>query len=107
MRGKSTMSQQQAARTEQIAVAQELSGRLRDAACAGRSDLWNDGEERVQRARVWDTQLSAAQPLLACCSRCPVQDVCRVWAVADRYTGVAGGQLWVEGVAVQELESAA
>lgn len=68
-----------------------------EAACAGSSKEWTEGEAAWARSRSSASARLALKPLYAMCANCPVRLACEEWARADKYSGVAAGMLWVNG----------
>lgn len=70
---------------------------FRDAACAGRANLWSEGEAAWARARSAAVAYEVLKPLFSLCSVCPVRLECEEWAAAEHYSGVAAGMVWRNG----------
>jgi hypothetical protein len=79
-------------------LARAAAARLHAAACRGQLEPWNDGEYLHAMALTQGEARTAAAPLLAVCAQCPVQPECRDWAQVDKYTGIAAGSAWADGV---------
>lgn len=58
---------------------------------------WAAAEQAHFDATVWTAAFEAAWPAAAVCVDCPVKAVCRQWAAADHYTGIAAGLVFVDG----------
>lgn len=80
-------------------LAQQAAARLFANICGGKSDLWNRQERQHNAAKTKSGARSAAAPLLEVCASCPIVQDCTQWAILDRYTGIAAGSAWVDGVA--------
>lgn len=80
------------------ARAQQAAARLVANACGEHTDTWNRQEQLHASASTQAEARAAAAPLLRICGSCPIVDECRQWAVIDRYTGIAAGSAWVNGV---------
>ena len=79
-------------------AAQGISFDLTAARCRGRWRLWGRAEAAHQQAPSEDQRSQAAAPALALCEGCPETIGCRLRAQYDRYTGLAAGTAWINGV---------
>ena len=70
---------------------------LRNAACKGLNQMWNEGEAKLEAARTHAEVTTAAAPLLEVCRGCEALQLCRQWAQFDHYSGVAGGEVLYDG----------
>jgi hypothetical protein len=66
-------------------------------ACARQAPLWDRTERLYAEARTQHQAWEAARPAIAVCTTCTAVRECRNWAIADRYTGLAAAQAWVDG----------
>lgn len=79
-------------------VARDEAARLYAAACKESRAVWDRQERLHAAARSQVVAAKAARPLLRICGGCPIVAECRSWAEVDRYTGIAAGAAWVNGV---------
>jgi len=79
-------------------LAQDASAQLKGALCKDHRDLWNVQEASHESASSQFAAAHHAAPLLEICVSCPVINRCRRWASVDKYTGIAAGAAWVNGV---------
>lgn len=73
----------------------EMDGQAR---CKGQSAVWLSLEMDHEAARTQAEARAAALPAVRMCADCPVRDLCEEWAVHERYTGLAAGLAWVQGM---------
>lgn len=69
--------------------------------CKSSALLWAKAEAGFEAASSNMDAAQAAAPAWALCEQCPLlwDDSCRSWANTDKYTGLAAGLGWAEGVA--------
>jgi len=79
-------------------LARDAASRLSLAACKESQEIWDEQEKVHGSAKVQAIARKAAVPLLRICAGCSVLGECRKWAQIDRYTGIAAGTAWVNGV---------
>jgi len=79
-------------------LARDAAARLYAAACKESRKVWDEQERIHAEARSQAIARRAARPLLRICAGCPIITECRAWAETDRYTGIAAGAAWVNGV---------
>lgn len=83
-----------------IARVQALACALIDESLCSR-DLIGWGRAEAAHSSA-DSAVSAAEVSrepMKLCEACPVREACFSWAEGDRYTGLAGGVAWTNGVA--------
>lgn len=90
-------SQRQQRRLSRVEQAQKLSLQLLSGNCVNYPKLWNDCETAHLNATKARAAQQAAELAFQLCQDCPVRDRCQEWATVDRYTGLAAGQVWVDG----------
>lgn len=78
-------------------LARDAAARLEQAACREQRALWDAQEHAHEAAETSVEAVIAAEPALAVCAGCPVQQLCTAWAEVDEYTGLAAGRAWVNG----------
>ena len=66
-------------------------------ACSQQAPLWDRIERLYTEAASQHQAWEAAQPAIRLCVTCTAIRQCRDWAIADRYTGLAAAQAWVDG----------
>ena len=81
-----------------VVLARDAASRLSLAACKESQEIWDEQEKAHGSATVQAIARQAAVPLLRICAGCSVLGECREWAQIDRYTGIAAGTAWVNGV---------
>lgn len=79
--------------------AQDAAAALDDAECKGHGADWTRAEHAYRAARNPDDAEAAAWVVLTLCAACPVAELCTEWAEVDRYTGLAAGSVYTDGVA--------
>lgn len=80
-----------------VVLARHAASQLRSAACKDSRSLWDAAEAVVEISPLRAVAAAAAPLVQMCLTECRVQEACLEWARFDRYTGVAGGQVLVEG----------
>jgi hypothetical protein len=79
-------------------LASEAAYAVPSGACKDELRLWNRQEALHEGAANQAGAAIAAAPLLDLCSTCGSRGACYRWAEAEKYTGIAGGAAWVNGV---------
>lgn len=79
-------------------LARQLTAAIREAACEGMSRAWTDWE--LAHAAATDSKAAerAARPAMRVCRGCPELVRCTERAELDRYSGLAAGAAWLNGV---------
>lgn len=67
------------------------------AACKGESAWWTSCENDFETAQTVAVARAASAGAVEMCSRCPVVDLCELWAFSGKYSGLAAGHAWVDG----------
>lgn len=67
------------------------------AACKAQSAWWVSCERDLEWAETVVEARAAAAPVVEMCRSCPVLDLCELWAVLERYSGLAAGHAWEKG----------
>lgn len=79
-------------------LARQLAAAIQDAQCKGMSRQWTDWELAHADATTSAQAQRAAAPAVAVCAGCPEAQRCAERAELDRYSGLAAGGAWVNGV---------
>lgn len=79
-------------------LARQITGSILNAACKGRGAWWSEQEAAHAAAGIRVRAAAAAADALAVCAGCPEIPLCAQRAAVDRYTGLAAGAVYVNGV---------
>ena len=85
-------------RGDRQVLARAAASALLAAACEGMGTWWLGRENRFAAASTKAQAREASEPLLAVCADCPIVGDCETWAALDRYTGIAAGSAWADGL---------
>lgn len=81
-------------------LARYYTAAIENAACKDTGTWWTQQEAAHAAARTADDAADATRAAFALCSMCPDKGLCAARAEADRYTGLAAGQVWLNGRAI-------
>lgn len=73
--------------------------------CALEPAPFDDAQVQLER-KAWLAHLSAIETICDYCVDCPIAQQCGAAAVAERYSGIAGGRIWKNGQDVSERVAA-
>lgn len=78
-------------------LARDRAYEMPTANCRGRGQWWDEQEAAWIQATTAAAAAAATTQAREVCLGCPARPECAAWAAIDKYTGVAGGGVYING----------
>lgn len=78
----------------------EVTAEIQGAACKFMGAWWSAREADYDNASSKTEAVAISAPVFELCGTCTQRSLCEERAILDRYTGLAAGQVFVQGVSV-------